>query len=60
MRKQSAPVLVDRLNEENIANWVSELKACKIDRVFLCGIGEFYSSEESINRRIDDEVSKSI
>ena len=53
MRKQSAPVLIDHLNEENIADWVSELKACGMDRVFLCGIGEFYSSEESINRRLE-------
>ena len=52
MRKLSAPVLIDKIDLSNAAEWIKRLKECKLDRVFLCGLCEFYSSEEKIERHL--------
>lgn len=52
MRKQSLPLLIDYVTDENVSEWIQALVKCKIDRVFLCGLGEFYSSESMQNAKI--------
>lgn len=47
MSKLSVPVLWDTITNENIDEWVETLKRCKVERVFLCGLCEFYSSPSS-------------
>ena len=52
MRKQSVPFNIDYVTDENLTRWIKMLTDSKIDRVFLCGLGEFYSSENMQNEKI--------
>lgn len=53
MRKQYVPLIISKIDDTSIDFFVNELKKAKIDRVFLCGLCEFYASDEKKTKAIE-------
>lgn len=45
MFKLSVPLYVPTITDENLYIYLDQLKQCKVDRVFLCGVGEVFQED---------------
>ena len=45
MYKLSVPISAETLTEESMAQFGRFLTACKVERVFLCCVGELYRTD---------------
>ena len=45
MFKLSVPLYVPTITDENLHIYLEQVKACKVDRVFLCGVGEVFQKD---------------
>ena len=39
MYKISVPISLNTINDESLPEYLKQIKECKADRVFLCGLG---------------------
>ena len=42
MHKISVPISLSEINNETLPVYLEDLRKCKADRVFLCGLGNIY------------------
>lgn len=59
MRKLFVPLSISRITDENLQVYLEQLKQCKADRVFLCGMGEVFR-EDSIVYTQNTKIKKLI
>ena len=48
MFKLSVPMSIKNFNEKTLSTYVDHIKKCKVQRVFLCGMGEIYDENAPI------------
>lgn len=45
MYKLSVPLYIPTMTDENLHIYLDQVKRCKVDRVFLCGVGEVFQKD---------------